>query len=102
MNYRTMAILTMAVLFAFIFSILPGCDTKTPVTSQTIKIGYIMPMTGPAAEKGAPIGQGQLDAIKYINDELRGAEGNKLEEACHSEAWCTGGSSLSSVVVAAC
>jgi branched-chain amino acid transport system substrate-binding protein len=37
------------------------------------------PTTGPAAEKGRPMGDANLDAIKYINDELGGVLGYKIE-----------------------
>jgi branched-chain amino acid transport system substrate-binding protein len=37
------------------------------------------PSTGKAAEKGAPMGHANLDAIQYINDELGGAAGYKIE-----------------------
>ena len=79
MRYKATLVITVVVLVSFIFGTLIGCDSKPPATKNPIKIGYIMPMTGPAAEKGAPIGQGELDAIKYIKDELGGVEGNKLE-----------------------
>jgi len=46
---------------------------------KTLKIGMINPMTGPAAEKGSPMSHGNLDAIKYINDELGGVDGYKIE-----------------------
>ncbi len=71
-------IITM-VLTAFIFTIFSGCSTQAPVATKSLKIGFSIPFTGAAAEKGAPIGQGQLDAIKYINDELGGVDGIKLE-----------------------
>ena len=46
---------------------------------QTLKIGITTPSTGPAAEKGSPMGHANLDAIKYINDELGGVEGYPIE-----------------------
>ena len=48
-------------------------------TAKAIKVGFNIPFTGPAAEKGQPIGQGELDAMKYINDELGGVNGNKID-----------------------
>jgi branched-chain amino acid transport system substrate-binding protein len=35
-------------------------------------------MSGPAAEKGSPMGHGKLDCIKYINDELGGVDGHPI------------------------
>ena len=46
---------------------------------KTIKIGMSTPSTGKAAEKGAPMGHANLDAIQYVNDELGGAGGYKIE-----------------------
>jgi branched-chain amino acid transport system substrate-binding protein len=46
---------------------------------KTLKIGITTPTTGKAAEKGAPMGHANLDAIQYINDELGGVKGYKLE-----------------------
>jgi branched-chain amino acid transport system substrate-binding protein len=37
------------------------------------------PSTGPAAEKGAPMGHANLDAIEYINSELGGVNGHPIE-----------------------
>ena len=55
-----------------------ACGTKAQ-PGQTLKVGIITPTTGAAAEKGAPMGDANLDAIKYINDELGGVEGYKIE-----------------------
>ncbi|OGO43840.1 MAG: ABC transporter [Chloroflexi bacterium RBG_16_60_22] len=41
-------------------------------------IGITTPTTGVAAEKGAPMGHANLDAIKYINEELGGVDGHPI------------------------
>jgi branched-chain amino acid transport system substrate-binding protein len=46
---------------------------------KTLKIGISTPTTGRAAEKGAPMGHGNLDCIKYINEELGGIDGYEIE-----------------------
>jgi len=46
---------------------------------QVLKIGMTTPSTGKAAEKGSPMGHANLDAIKYINEELGGVEGYPIE-----------------------
>ena len=46
---------------------------------KTIKVGMTTPSTGPAAEKGAPMGHANLDAIEYINKELGGVAGYPIE-----------------------
>jgi branched-chain amino acid transport system substrate-binding protein len=46
---------------------------------KTLKIGISTPSTGPAAEKGAPMGHANLDCIEYINSELGGVAGYPIE-----------------------
>ncbi len=45
----------------------------------TLRVGLSIPYTGAAAEKGRPMGDGKLDAIKYINEELDGVLGIPIE-----------------------
>jgi len=45
----------------------------------SLKVGLSIPFTGPAAEKGRPMGDGVLDCIKYINEEMGGIEGIPIE-----------------------
>ena len=42
-------------------------------------VGMMNPSTGPAAEKGRPMMDGNIDGIKYINTELGGAGGYPIE-----------------------
>jgi branched-chain amino acid transport system substrate-binding protein len=46
---------------------------------KTLKVGMTTPTTGPAAEKGSPMGHANLDAIEYINKELGGVKGYQIE-----------------------
>lgn len=46
---------------------------------QVLKVGMMTPTTGPAAEKGSPMGHANLDAIQYINAEAGGAAGYPIE-----------------------
>jgi branched-chain amino acid transport system substrate-binding protein len=73
-------IITIIICLVLLVAILPlsACGTKAQ-PGQVLKVGIITPTTGAAAEKGAPMGDANLDAIKYINDELGGVEGYKLE-----------------------
>lgn len=50
-----------------------------PEAKAPLKIGMSTPSTGVAAEKGAPMGHANLDAIKYINEELGGVDGHQIE-----------------------
>jgi branched-chain amino acid transport system substrate-binding protein len=45
----------------------------------TLKIGITTPSTGPAAEKGKVMEDGNKDAIKYVNEVLGGAGGYEVE-----------------------
>lgn len=73
--------LVSAICLALIVAVLPlasACGPKAQ-PGQVLKIGMMTPTTGPAAEKGRPMGDANLDAIKYINDELGGVLGYKIE-----------------------
>ncbi|MCJ7744174.1 MAG: ABC transporter substrate-binding protein, partial [Dehalococcoidales bacterium] len=73
--------LASAICLALIVAVLPlasACGPKAQ-PGQVLKIGMMTPTTGPAAEKGRPMGDANLDAIKYINDELGGVLGYKIE-----------------------
>ncbi|MFA5317642.1 MAG: ABC transporter substrate-binding protein, partial [Dehalococcoidales bacterium] len=68
------------ILLALIVAALPVISACSPDNKEpTLKIGMMTPSTGAAAEKGAPMGHANLDAIKYINDELGGVGGYKIE-----------------------
>lgn len=47
--------------------------------AATLKVGFSICYTGKAAGKGTPMGDGKLDAIKYINEELGGVSGYQIE-----------------------
>lgn len=74
----------MAIVFCLILAlaILPlltnGC-VSTPEKESKIKVGFSICYTGPAAEKGRPMGNAKLDCMRYINEELGGVEGHKIE-----------------------
>jgi branched-chain amino acid transport system substrate-binding protein len=62
----------------------PAASTSTGTTIQStegkvLKIGMILPATGKAAEKGKPGGDAVKDAVEYINKELNGANGYKIQ-----------------------
>jgi len=74
-------VIMVIICLALIVAALPvfsACGTKAQ-PGQTLKVGITTPTTGPAAEKGAPMGDANLDAIKYINEELGGVKGYKIE-----------------------
>ncbi|MBI2869865.1 MAG: ABC transporter substrate-binding protein, partial [Chloroflexi bacterium] len=58
----------------------PTAAPTAPATAgKTLKVGITTPSTGPAAEKGAPMGHANLDAFEYINKELGGINGYQIE-----------------------
>jgi len=74
-------IITLVVCIALILAVLPlvsACGEESK-GGKTLKVGIMTPTTGPAAEKGAPMGDANLDAIKYINTELGGVKGYQIE-----------------------
>jgi branched-chain amino acid transport system substrate-binding protein len=79
---KSLVILTVTsvLLLTSLVTLFSGCATSQPSTEKkAFKLGLSIPLTGKAAEKGAPIGHGQLDAFKYINDELGGVAGYKID-----------------------
>ncbi|HUT68773.1 MAG TPA: ABC transporter substrate-binding protein [Dehalococcoidales bacterium] len=58
--------------------LLSACDGGGK-EDKTLKVGITTPTTGKAAEKGAPMGHGNLDCFEYINNELGGVEGYQVE-----------------------
>jgi branched-chain amino acid transport system substrate-binding protein len=70
-------IITCFALVAVLLPLISGCS-QSPA-EKTLKVGVMTPSTGTAAEKGSPMGHGNLDAIKYINDELGGVDGYKID-----------------------
>lgn len=67
-----LALLTMAI------PVLTACGPAEH-PGQTLKVGIMTPTTGPAAEKGVPLRDANMDCIQYINDELGGVNGYKIE-----------------------
>ena len=57
-----------------------GCTSNPASPSgEGLKVGLSICYTGVAAEKGRPMGNGKLDCIKYINEELGGVSGHPIE-----------------------
>ena len=82
MKNKRLLIATVVVCLALMVTMLPfvsACGGPEAQPGQTLKIGMSTPTTGKAAEKGSPMGHANLDAIKYINDELGGVEGYPIE-----------------------
>jgi len=62
-----------------ILALLIGCSSTPVTTGKELKLGAIMPVTGPAAEKGKPGIDALLDVTEYINKELKGAGGYQIK-----------------------
>ena len=80
------------IVLALIIAMLPISAACAP-EEKTLKIGISTPSTGPAAEKGAPMGHANLDCIEYINSELGGVAGYPIEVV-----WLDNGYDASKVV----
>ena len=70
---------------ALVVAILPFAGACAPTAApedqqpKVLKVGMMNPTTGVAAEKGRVMTHANLDAIKYINDELGGVGGYLIE-----------------------
>jgi len=79
MKNRKFVIFAGLICLALMVAMLPLGSACAPSEAKTLKIGISTPSTGKAAEKGAPMGHANLDAIEYINAELDGAAGYPVE-----------------------
>ena len=81
MTSRKSLLLVGIICLVFMVAALPAMSACAPQAKpgQVLKVGIITPTTGPAAEKGAPMGDGNLDCMQYVNNELGGANGYKIE-----------------------
>ncbi len=80
MENKRLLIVAGVICLALVVTLLPVAGGCAPgAKEQTLKIGITTPSTGKAAEKGSPMGHANLDAIKYINDELGGVNGYPIE-----------------------
>ncbi len=65
-------------LLAVMIPVFSACGPKEH-PGQTLKVGIMTPHTGPAAEKGVPLRDANMDCIEYINTELGGVNGYLIE-----------------------
>ena len=82
MNLKKILQVTGAACLALIITTIPllsaGCAGE-PSNGNKVKVGFSICYTGVAAEKGRPMGDGILDCIKYVNEELNGVDGHQIE-----------------------
>jgi branched-chain amino acid transport system substrate-binding protein len=81
MKNKKLLIINTIICLALLMMMIPflsACGTKEH-PGQTLKVGIMTPTTGPAAEKGVPLRDANLDCIEYINNELGGVNGYKIE-----------------------
>jgi len=79
MKNKKILIVAGVICLALMVTALPFASACAPGEEKTLKIGISTPSTGPAAEKGGPMGHANLDAIRYINEELGGVAGYPIE-----------------------
>jgi len=72
---RIFCIIMCLVMITVMIPVFGACGEK----EQTLKVGIMTPTTGKAASKGVPLQHGNIDCIEYINTELGGVGGYKIE-----------------------
>ncbi|MFC1929686.1 ABC transporter substrate-binding protein [Chloroflexota bacterium] len=80
MKNKGLLIVTVVICLTLVLAVMPfvsACGGDGG--GKTLKVGMTTPSTGKAAEKGSPMGHANLDAIKYINEELGGVAGYPIE-----------------------
>ncbi|GAI90940.1 unnamed protein product, partial [marine sediment metagenome] len=84
--FRVAGAVCLALIMVAMLLLSGACGPKEP----TLKIGITTPTTGIAAEKGSIMGHANLDAIEYVNTELGGAGGYKIEVVWLDNAYDAG------------
>lgn len=79
MKDKRLLVVAVVVCLALVLAVVPVLSACAGTGGKTIKVGMSTPSTGVAAEKGAPMGHANLDAIEYVNAELGGAGGYEIE-----------------------
>ena len=79
MKDKRLLVVAVVVCLALVLAVVPVLSACAGTGGKTIKVGMSTPSTGKAAEKGAPMGHANLDAIEYVNAELDGAGGYEIE-----------------------
>jgi branched-chain amino acid transport system substrate-binding protein len=77
-NKSIIFIIAVCLMIVATLPVISACGTKVE-PGQTLKVGYMTPTTGAAAEKGVPMRDANLDCVEYINTELGGVSGYKIE-----------------------
>lgn len=80
MKSKRLRVAVVTMCSALIVTMLPlasACGTGEQ--EKVLRIGMTTPSSGPAAEKGSPMGHANLDCFEYINDEMGGVAGYKVE-----------------------
>lgn len=81
MKSKKLIIINAIICLALLAVMVPVLSACGPAEhpGQTLKVGIMTPTTGIASEKGVPLRDANLDCIQYINDELGGVNGYKIE-----------------------
>jgi len=81
MNWKkplyTVAVVCLILVISLIPLLSTGCSDGKD--DGAVRVGFSICYTGKAAEKGRPMGDGKLDCMKYINEELGGVAGYQVE-----------------------
>jgi branched-chain amino acid transport system substrate-binding protein len=77
---RVLTLCVCLILVLCVVSLAAGCSGGSGSNEgKVLKVGMILPATGPAAEKGKPGGDAVKDAMEYVNKELNGANGYQIQ-----------------------
>jgi branched-chain amino acid transport system substrate-binding protein len=79
-NKSIIFIIAVCLLIIVALPLVSACNGgETATKTGTLKVGIMTPTTGIAASKGVPLRDGNLDCIDYINNELGGVNGYKID-----------------------
>jgi branched-chain amino acid transport system substrate-binding protein len=78
-NRKLILLISLVAVILMVAPLITSCGGEKAKSGETIKVGVMTPSTGPVPEKGIPGQHGFTDAVEYINAELNGVNGYKIQ-----------------------
>ncbi len=86
-NRKLLLLVSFLAVILLVTPLFTSCGGEKDTTGKVLKVGVMTPSTGPVPEKGIPGQHGFTDAVEYINKDLNGAGGYKLELVWRDSAY---------------
>ncbi len=90
MKLKKVLSVALGISVALIILLMPLLSAGCGGEEKTLKVGMSICYTGPVAWKGKPMGDGKLDCMKYINEELNGIHDIPIEVIWRDDTYDAG------------